>query len=155
MPSSRGFVVGLALVALTLVPSSSADIPSPPAAQPAIAAQVEPVPTPADTVPPARPVSPVMLRVRTALDREREQIDALRLRLRQKVGHQEAAALQREIERVKLDTEVAILRIQADVARKAGQVTLAERLEVAAAELLAPPAATTPAVRPAPRDPGR
>ena len=155
MPNSRGLVVGLVLVALTLVPSSSADTPSPPTAQPAAVAHVEPAPTPADTVPATHPVSPIMLKLRAALDREREQIDALRLQLQPRVSHQEALALQRQIERVKLDTEVAILRIQADAAREAGHVTLAERLEVAATDLLTPPAATTPATRPAPRTAGR
>ena len=93
----------------------------------------------APTVVPAVPSrNPIMAEVRAAFDREREQIAALRARLQQQPDHQAALALQREIEKVKLDTEVAILRIQAGAAREAGHAALAERLEAAAKDLLDP-----------------
>lgn len=156
MPSSRSLlVVGLALVALAIAAPSSAETPSPGKVTPIAAAPAEPAAVPVDTVTPAPPRDPWMREVRVALDREREQIAGLRVRLQQKPDHQAALALQREIEKVKLDTEVAILRIQADAARKAGHAALAERLEVAAKDLLTPPAVTTLATRPAPRATGR
>jgi propanediol dehydratase small subunit len=97
----------------------------------------------------------MMLGVRAALDREREQIEILRTRLLATRDAQQALALQRQIEKVKLDTEAAILRIQAEAARKAGHTALAERLETAATELLVAPAPVTPAARPTPRGSSR
>ena len=104
---------------------------------------------------PARPPSPMMLEIRAALDREREQIEGLRLRLRGASNAREALALERQVERVKLDTEIAILRIQADAARRAGRTALAARIDAAIGGLLAPPAPATPVARPAPHGSSR
>jgi len=101
------------------------------------------------TVAPAR--NPLMTEVRAALGREHEQLAALRARLAHTTDHRAALALQREIERVKLQTEVAILRIQASAARQAGHAALAARLDAAIENLLAPPAPAEPVKRPAPR----
>lgn len=151
MSTLRALSTGIALAALVLAAPSPAETPSGSATRPATVAPVEPAAAVADTLPAARHPSPMMLEVRAALERERERTETLRARLRERPGGQEALALQREIERVKLDTEVAILRIQAGAARKAGRTAQAERLEAAAADLLAPPPATAPVARPAPR----
>ncbi len=155
MPDRQPLLAGLVLAALVLASASAAETPSSPATSPVAVAESVPIAVPADTVLSERPASAMMLEIRAALDREHEQVEGLRARLRQAPGHREALALQREIEQVKLGTEAAILRIQAGAARRAGYATLAERLEVAAQDLLAPPRATTLATRPAPRAAGR
>jgi hypothetical protein len=155
MPTLRLLVAGISVGVVLSAAASIADTPSTNAPSPAAVAQEEPAPAPPDTAPATRAPSPLMLEVRAALEREREQVEALRARLKEKPGDREALALQREIESVKLDTEVTILRIQAGAARRAGHAALAERLEIAARDLLTPPAATTTAARPAPRAAGR
>ncbi len=155
MPTPRLLSAGVTFAALVLAAPSLADAPPTTAARPAAVAQAEPAVATGDSLPAARRMSPAMLDVLAVLDSEREQIEALRVRLRQVRGHREALEIQRDIERVKLDTEAAILRIQAEAARRAGHAALAERLEIAARDLLAPPVATTTAVRPAPRAAGR
>ncbi len=113
-------------------------------------AAAAPAATP-DTITVARERNPIMADVRAALEREREQVEALRVRLRGVTDHRAALAIQREIERVKLETEVSILRIQAGAARKAGRLALAKQIDEAIESLLAPPAPATPVTRPAPR----
>ena len=152
MPSLRLLFAGILVALLAPAVASAADTPGTTAAGPSAVAQEDPAAAAPDT---AVAATPWMLEVRAALDREKEQIEALRTRLKAKPRDQEALALQREIERVKLETEAAILRVQAVAARTAGQAALAERLEIAARDLLTPPTATTTAARPAPRAAGR
>lgn len=150
-PATAVAVIGLLISA----GASLADTPSATTPKPSATAPAEPAAALPDTASLRRATSPMMLEVRAALDREREQVETLSARLKAKPGAREALALQREIERVKLDTEATLLRIQAGAARRAGHAALAERLEIAARDLLAPPTATATAARPTPRAGGR
>jgi hypothetical protein len=141
------------LVAVLVVLASVRDVArsaDAPAAAPASAATVGVTPAPA-TPPAAGRPSALMTEIRAALDAERDRVVALDARVRACTDRRQALALQREIESVKRDTEVTLLRIQATHARRAGRTALADRLEAAVAEMLAPPPpAATPVVRPEP-----
>jgi hypothetical protein len=76
------------------------------------------------------------------LDSERSQLAALHERFLRAATPAAALEVQREIERLKADTEIALLRIQATWARRAGKIEAATRIEAAITEL------TTPRERP-------
>lgn len=97
-----------------------------------------------------RPLSPLMIELRAVTDAEAVQVAALRERVAKAATPDEAIALQREIEKVKFDTEVALLRVQAKHARAGGRTEVAMRIEAAISELLNPPRIAAPAARPAP-----
>ena len=88
--------------------------------------------------------------MRAVLERERGQLDTLSVRLRTATSVREALACQLEIERVKRATEIALLRIQADAARRAGRTALAGQLEASIREIESPPVRGVPVSRPAP-----
>lgn len=97
------------------------------------------------------PLRPMMVELRALLDAEREQVAALTARLKSATDEAGSLAIQREIEKLKIGTESAMLRVQAKHARRAGREALAAQLELAAEDLLAPPKRVEPSsVRPAP-----
>jgi hypothetical protein len=61
--------------------------------------------------------------------------------------------LQRQIEQIHRDTELGILKLQADHARRAGDEETAQKIEAAIALAAAPPPVVEKAARPAPVEP--
>ena len=59
-------------------------------------------------------------------------------------------AIHREIEQLKLDSEIEMLAVQAADHRKNGRIAVAEQLELEIQELKAPQRTLEPAARPAP-----
>jgi hypothetical protein len=117
---------------------------------PASAEAPAPVEEAAAPAVPKRPLSPMMTEIRALLDADAEQVAALRQRIAKASSPEEALVLQRQIEQLKLDTEVSLLRVQAKHARAAGRTEVASRLEAAISELLNPPKIQAPAARPVP-----
>lgn len=97
-----------------------------------------------------RPLSPMMLELQAVMTAEAEQVAALRQRAAKATSPDEALALQREIEKLKFDTEVSLLRVQAKHARAGGRTEVAARIEAAISDLLNPPKIAAPAARPVP-----
>lgn len=97
-----------------------------------------------------RPLSPMMTEMQAVLALEAEKLAELRQRGRESATPDGALAVQREIERLKFETEIALLRVQARHARAAGRVEVATRIEVAIADLVNPPRPLAPAARPVP-----
>lgn len=154
-------LIAIAVAGLMAVASfARAQEPSaPPSATPA--ATVEPAralapessSAPTEVAEPARPVrapSPMMLEMRALFAAEDQKLAELRERAKSAATPDAALAVQREIERVKFDTEIALLRTQAKFARAAGRTEVAARIEAAVADLLNPPKLLAPAARPAP-----
>ncbi len=90
---------------------------------------------------PVRRLGPLMTEMRALLEDERASLLSLNQRLAAARGHAAALEVQREIARVKLSTEVALIRAQAKHARAAGHTAFADELETAAQTLESPPAA--------------
>jgi membrane-bound lytic murein transglycosylase B len=133
MRSSLGLtpllLLAVALCAAPSRPATAAEDPAPPA-------------TVAHRVVRA---NPMMVEIRAVLDGERATLKTLHERFRAAKDPDAAIAIQREIARVKLDTEVAVLRVQAKHARAAGRADVATSLETAIQQILepgAPPPAT-------------
>jgi hypothetical protein len=99
---------------------------------------------------PVRRLSPMMAEMQTVLAAENEKLAELRQRVRSAPTPDEALAIQRDIERLKFETEVSLLRVQAKHARAAGRTEVASRIEMAIAELVHPPKPVAPAARPVP-----
>lgn len=93
--------------------------------------------------------SPMMVEIRAVLDGERAALRPLNERFRAAKDPDAAIAIQREIARVKLDTEVAVLRVQAKHARAAGRADVAASLETAIQQILEPSAPPPATPRPA------
>ncbi len=99
---------------------------------------------------PERAVSPLMAELRAALDAERVRHDELEARFHAATDERAALEIQREIETLARDTELQILRIQIDHARRAGREEVAQAAEAAIAEMTAPRPTPQPQDRPAP-----
>lgn len=171
MPNVRPAVHVLALL-LALAPiarcAAAADAPGAPASQgmatgPVRAAEPVLVMLPANpqlgtpipavaspATPPRRPLSPLMADLRAVLDREGEQLAALEAERGKAADAQAALDVQRRIEKLKQQTEVDLLRVQAVHARRAGRIAVAERIDAAIVELTQPRPRVEPANRPAP-----
>ena len=116
-----------------------------------IAAQDPPAPLPRESAEPdllpleaARPpllANPGPLYERIAAVVEAEQVAAadLQARIDAATDDEELAALQRELEALKKETRVEILRVQADFAREEGRLEQAEAIEAAIENLRNPP----------------
>ena len=87
---------------------------------------------------PKRPRTPMDVELFRVLDQQRETLAALRTRFRDAKDDRAALAIQREIDRVKRDTEISLLRIQADWAKRAGRTEAASQLEAAIEQILHP-----------------
>jgi len=96
--------------------------------------------------------SPMDQEVRKVLEDERKTLTDLRARFAAASNPEAALQVQREIEQVKVGTEVALLRVQATFARREGRLEHARRIEAEIEEVLNPrtPAAATPTRRIAP-----
>jgi hypothetical protein len=95
--------------------------------------------------------SAMMREVRDAVDAEKATLAALRSKL-DGTDHETALATQREIERAKQETELRILRIQAEHARRAGRTEQATQIEQAIQDTTRPPVNPAPSPRPAPAE---
>ncbi|MBU0740960.1 hypothetical protein KKG45_06930 [bacterium] len=91
-----------------------------------------------------RVAAPMVVEMRRIQEQEREGLSRLHERFRQVSDSQEALAIQREIEALKVDTGLALLRIQADFARREGRTEVAEQIEAVIDRILRP---EVPAVR--------
>jgi len=76
--------------------------------------------------------------IRRTLDEESRSLTSLHARLEDVSNDAEALAIERELEQKKSETELALLRIQAQEARDEGRVALAEEIERAIDDLLHP-----------------
>jgi len=123
----------------------------------AFGAEVTPA-TPAATAAPAAPAvarraakpSALAVALSGILETEKASMAELKRRL---AATRDAAAIEslhREIEQLKLDTEVQLLGVQAAHHRAAGRTAVAEQLEASIRALRAPQRIAEPAARPAP-----
>ena len=76
--------------------------------------------------------------IRRTLDEESRGLASLEARLETASTDAEALAIEREVEQVKAANELALLRIQAQEARDAGRIALAEEIERAIDAVLHP-----------------
>ncbi len=97
------------------------------------------------------PASAMMQEIRQAMAAEKTNLTALQSRLAG-TDHQQALATQREIERVKQETELRILGIQAEHARSAGRTEQAAEIEQAIQAISNPPVISATSPRPTPPD---
>jgi len=143
----RRFSIPLAVALLLCAGglSPGARLLAEPAAPPAVTAD----PVSAAATSPVAP-SPEMAAIRGALDEGRARVDALAARLAATTDNDACFALQREIELAKRDTELQILGIQADFARREGRGETAAELEAVIAQIRNPQVAPVVVDRPAP-----
>jgi len=110
------------------------------------AGEVEDDPTPVPA-----PASEMMQEIREVLETEKATLASLGVQLERAADHEAALATQKQVERTKQDTELQLLRIQADYARQEGRETQAAEIESAIERILNPPSRPNPVSRPAPR----
>ncbi|MDO9695250.1 MAG: hypothetical protein Q7W56_10985 [Candidatus Latescibacteria bacterium] len=134
-----GLTAGTAAVAGTLPEPAAPVAPDPDGVESTAAA----------TVAPRAPESltPCQQAIRALLDREAAQLAELEARVPAAADAAAFLALQREIEQVKQDTELQVMRTQAQHARLEGRVEQAEQIEAALAEMAAPRPAIVPVER--------
>ena len=164
---ATALLVGLCVCALAIqgAPSGAAELPANPepapgaVTEPATEAVVESATDSAAEALPAGaaprspvPLSPCMQAIQAVLDHEAARLAELETGQKAAVGESALLELQREIERVKEETELQILRVQADFARREGRLEQAAEIEAALAEMTAPRRAS-PAAMPAARTP--
>ncbi|MBI5168586.1 MAG: hypothetical protein HZA61_03770 [Candidatus Eisenbacteria bacterium] len=121
-----------------------------PLGDPAAVRALEALPLPKAAARQRPAATPLLSELFDVLDREDAQVAALQAELARTADPMAALAVQRRIEKVKQDSEVELLRVQATHARAAGKSALAAQLDAAIAELTAPRAAHEPVERPAP-----
>lgn len=121
--------------------------PRPDAAPPPEAAEA-PGPAPAPAVKPPR--SAMMVEIEALFEAARIRVEELRAQAAAAPDAMAFLELQRQIERLHRDTELAILQVQADHARRAGHEEAARRIEAAIALAQEPPPVARRAARPAP-----
>lgn len=96
----------------------------------------------------ARPTTRVQMLLEVSAE-GRQQVHALQLAISSARDRAQVLVLERQIEAVKRDIDIRILRLQAGFARQDGATQVAEYLEAAVARLIAPPAIDVPSVNPA------
>jgi hypothetical protein len=128
-----------------------------PAAELAPSAAASPAPVAPESAPeavaprlPVQRMSPMVADLHAAIDEQREKIAKLRAELALARGGARALELQRALSAAKRETELRLLRIQADYARREGRLEAAGNLEAAITAMTAPPASREPASRPTP-----
>ena len=150
---ATALLVGLCVCALAIqgAPSGAAELPANPepapgaVTEPATEAVVESATDSAAEALPAGaaprspvPLSPCMQAIQAVLDHEAARLAELETGQKAAVEESALLELQREIERVKEETELQILRVQADFARREGRLEQAAEIEAALAEMTAP-----------------
>jgi hypothetical protein len=151
---AASFVLAIAIANAQAPQTSDPTVTPAPATESAAKATVAPSSAEGLTAPlsPAlkAPASPMMIEMQAVMTAEREKVAELRARADKASTPDEAVAIQREIERVKFDSEISLLRVQAKHARAAGRTQVATSIEAAINELLSPPKLAAPAARPVP-----
>ncbi len=147
--AAAGFLVVSSLFAVAALATDTPPIPDAPENQAEIeaAARGELVLEPVAPVGDAASLSPEMTAIRAALAAGRARVDELEARLAGASGDEAALAVMRALEQAKQDTEIEILRIQAEHARLAGREAQAQEIETAISQMLTPGATTTPTAR--------
>jgi len=144
--------------------SGSAKTPPPAAALPAIPENAEEIEALKGQAPageivtrrPARALTPMMAEIRAYMDERDAQYAAKRQQLTAaKTDLTRSAALQLELQAMKVETEIAVLRIQAKHALKEGRTADARRIEESIQERLEPQVKLAPEKRPVPTATGR
>ena len=87
---------------------------------------------------PTRPLSPLMVSIRTALAEQRARVTALSARLEKTKDTASALAIVKEIEQAKRDGELRLLEIQLDFARQAGREETAAQIADVIARMESP-----------------
>jgi hypothetical protein len=95
-------------------------------------------------------LTPEMAAIRGALDEGRAAVEALGARLAATTDNDACFALQREIEAAKRDTDLRVLGIQAEFARREGRSETAAELEAVIARTLHPQLTPVVVDRPVP-----
>lgn len=149
MPRPSVQIVAGALVFVLAGSARAAELTPSAAAVPAPAAP-ESAPAAASPRLPAHLLSPMVAEMYAAIDEQRAKVATLRAELAQARGTERALELQRALSAAKRGTEVRLLRIQADHARREGRLEVAGNLEAAINAMTTPLAAREPAARPAP-----
>jgi hypothetical protein len=130
---------------------SQVNIPDIPENQAEIEAGLVPQTTPAaEATAAARVLSPLMVEIQAVLADEQTKVAELQARLEAATDDHAALALQKEIEQIKVETELNILRLQATYARNEGRIEQAAEIEAVIAEMLSPRPVGVPIERPAP-----
>jgi len=148
------FIV-LGIISAAWAFAQSTPTPATPAGDPERVISTAATPAPATTVTAKARVHPMVAEMRAVLETERVEFRNLFARFRAAPDATAALAVQREIEQLKLSTEISLLRIQADYARRAGRAAQAAELEKVIAELQAPPVSVAPASRSGPEPTSR
>jgi len=84
-------------------------------------------------------LSPLHQRIQAVLQAEQVKAVSLLDRIARAHDNSQLVQLQRELEALKRDTEIEILRLQADYAREQGRIDQAVEIEAAIATILNPP----------------
>jgi len=114
-------LVGLLVVASALaVVAKQESAPANPVPQPVAGEQLSAI---------DRPLTPTMKEIRSVFDAEKEALAVLDARLRSASTESEVMGVIKEIERVKVETELEILSVQAVYARRAGRIEQAQKIE--------------------------
>jgi hypothetical protein len=95
-------------------------------------------------------LSPMLQEIKVLWETRQAERAALEEQFRMAGDEATALAIQREIEELMVQTELSILRIQADHARREGRIADAEKIEAAITEMTSPPELPPPPERPAP-----
>jgi hypothetical protein len=94
------------------------------------------------------PLSAMMQQIRDLSLTEQATLAELQARLGTLTDENEILALMREIEQLKIETELQILLIQADFARRDGRIEQAQQIEAAVESMREGPPRRIPQVRP-------
>jgi hypothetical protein len=137
-------LASLALIAV--VPAAPAEAPTRTEAPTPAAVESPKLPTPELRL---RAATPRVRELLTTWDARERRLTELRSELAATGDRARSVALEDEIERFKFETDLEMLRIQAQYARREGQVEMAEKLESAVARLAAQRSSAQP--NPSPR----
>jgi hypothetical protein len=110
--------------------------PEPVQAEPAVPVALDPAANPEPTT--VRPLSPLMSAIQSLWEARLVEVVALKERLQNASDHAAALAILHEIEALQASTEIEILRLQADHARREGREADAQAIETAITEQLNP-----------------
>ena len=114
-------------------------------AEPVAPVALDPAASPEPTI--VRPLSPLLNAIQSLWEARLVEVVALKERLRNASDHAAALTILHQIEALQASTEIEILRLQADHARREGREADAQAIEAAITEQLNP----SPVCRPAPR----